>query len=167
MKMPRIAAALFAVVLVSLAPASSRATPNFPTAIETDVPAPAPPPCQICHVGPQQLGTVRTAFGTSMRARGLVAFDEGSLKAALAQMAIDKVDSDGDGVTDIDALKAGKDPNGSGGAVAVGPQYGCSAHGGRDRVSGGLQVMMGVLVAMAMGRRRKRRVSSERPRASG
>jgi hypothetical protein len=104
----------------------ARATPNFPPAIQSYLPTPSAPACEICHVGPQQLGTVRTAFGTAMRARGLVAFDETSLRAALDKMAADKVDSDGDGVTDIDALKAGTDPNG-GGAATVGPEYGCNA----------------------------------------
>jgi hypothetical protein len=133
-----------------LAPLAASATPNFPPAIQSYLPTPSSPPCQICHVGPQQLGTVRTAFGTAMRTRGLVAFDEGSLHSALDRMAADKVDSDGDGETDVDALKEGKDPNGSGAQLA-GPEYGC----GVARVEDAWMVLVGLVVAFS--RRRGRR----------
>jgi hypothetical protein len=163
---------------------SARATPNFPAAIQTYVGSADPPPCQICHVGPQQRGTVVTPFGVKMRARGLVEFDEASLKHALDIMTSDHVDSDGDGDNDIDALKAGRDPNepfggadggtggggGGNGAAPIQPRYGCGAHvapGARasEGASGAIYAaMLGAAIAISGCIRRARRRS--RPRRS-
>lgn len=129
-------AAAFAFVAL-VAPRVASATPNFPDAIATHLMLAAPPQCAICHNGGiTGRGTVTTPFGKSMRAHGLVAFDETSLVSALDQLASGKVDSLGDGTGDIDDLKAGRDPNvpdGDGGAnvhveTPVVPAYGCGAH---------------------------------------
>jgi hypothetical protein len=58
--------------------------------------------------------------------RALVAHDEASLKRALDQMQAERVDSNGDGLADIDALRAGKDPN----AGQDAPQYGIQCNFG-------------------------------------
>jgi hypothetical protein len=100
-------------------------TANFPAALAAASQGPLPG-CEVCHQGPQSKGTVTTPFGTAMRQRGLVAYDEASLSAAWAQMA--GVDSDGDGVTDIDELKNGQNPNASStGSAVPTPDYGCMA----------------------------------------
>jgi MYXO-CTERM domain-containing protein len=64
-----------------------------------------------------------------MLARGLIAGQEGSLTKALDKLGTDQVDSDADGVTDLDELRAGTDPNVDGGESLMGapPAYGCGA----------------------------------------
>ena len=116
-------------------PAAARATPTFPGAIQRALNAAQPPACAICHAGGVTgRGTVTTSFGQAMRARGLVPNDDTSLGKALTQLETDKVDSNGDGVPDVEELRTGKDPNVGAGQVQV--AYGCalggSGHGGRD-----------------------------------
>jgi hypothetical protein len=84
------------------------------------------PPCTLCHNTPSGgFGTVTTPFGKSMMARGLVAQNLSSLDTALDALAAEHTDSDGDGVGDIDELKAGSDPNVAGGGAVTPPTYGC------------------------------------------
>ena len=65
------------------------------------------PACTLCHETESGgFGTVTTPFGRSMMARGLVAQNLGSLDTALDALAAEHTDSDGDGVPDIDELKA-------------------------------------------------------------
>ena len=102
-------------------------TPNFPPAVQTDVGMAQQPNCALCHLGGVgQAGTVTTPFGQSLRARGAVAYDENALKTALAALAAEMKDSDGDGVPDITELKNGTDPNVGNGGPADVPQYGCA-----------------------------------------
>ncbi|HET6984586.1 MAG TPA: hypothetical protein VFI53_20750 [Myxococcaceae bacterium] len=131
--------------LVVGAPLAARATPDFPAAIARDLQLSAPPPCTICHATDQGgAGTVVKPFGKYLVSRGLVPFDESSLATALAAAAGEQHDSNGDGISDIDALKQGLDPNGSPspGVLLEDPQFGCDA-GGKN---GGAWV---VLVAIA------------------
>jgi len=97
---------------------------------------------------------VTTPFGASMRARGMVFYDDDSVKKALAALEADKVDSDADGMPDIEELKAGRDPNrvettGSDGTPVVvdegppEPFYGCGAAPGGLAV--GLLGLLGLL----------------------
>ena len=104
--------ALCIVALLALAAAPARATPNFPGAVQRQLAAIAAPDCSICHVnGRVGRGTVNTPFGSGMRARGLVLYDEASLVRALMAMEAARVDSDGDSVLDVDAIRMGKSPN--------------------------------------------------------
>jgi len=115
---------------------AARATPNFPGAIQRELGLQSPPPCTICHATNEGgTGTVVKPFGIYLRSRGLVPFDEGSLHIALLAAAGERHDSSGSGVTDIDQLKAGNDPNsppggGSAGSSVSAPSYGCSTSGG-------------------------------------
>ncbi|MEI7892479.1 MAG: hypothetical protein WCI05_05280 [Myxococcales bacterium] len=108
------------------------ATPSFPSVTQCYLALSYTPACTLCHVGAEQRGTVTTPFGRSMIDRGLVANDEASLKHALDRMQSERVDSNGDGLADIDALRAGKDPN----AGQEPPQYGIQC--GFAASSGGL-----------------------------
>jgi hypothetical protein len=134
------------------------ATPNFPSVIQQQLGLAQPPRCTICHATDAGgAGTVVKPFGIYLRSRGLVAFDEASLRNALLADIGERHSSSG-GVTDIDALKAGEDPNGTQGSNLV-PTYGCS--------SGGSAV--GLLTLVALGTwlwLHRRAVESRRRRAS-
>jgi hypothetical protein len=85
------------------------------------------PPCRLCHIdGTTGSGSVQTPFGISMLAHGLTE-DRNTLTAALEALNTDAVDSDGDGVSDIDELIANTDPNTSADVPLSpsGPSYGC------------------------------------------
>ena len=113
------------VVATLLAGGLAHASSNYPAEIRAHLGLSYTPDCTLCHNVPSGgYGTVTTPFGTSMRARGLVAQNVQSLDTALDALAAEKTDSDGDGVPDIDELKAGTNPNSSGGAVPP-PTYGC------------------------------------------
>lgn len=104
------------------------ASPTFPAVLESDLGLSTPPDCSLCHAGGATgSGTATTPFATAMRNRGMVAGNTQSVSAALQQLETDQVDSDGDGATDVDELRAGTDPNGAG-ELAL-PTYGCASAG--------------------------------------
>ena len=139
------------------APLAARATPDFPAAIAQDLKLSAPPPCTICHDTDQGgAGTVVKPFGQYMVSRGLVPFDESSLANALAAAAGEQHDSNGDGISDIDALKQGLDPNGSApGALLEGPTFGCDASGRNGGAWLVLVAMAWLLLPTQAGRQRR------------
>jgi hypothetical protein len=147
-------ATLFAAFFVATA---AGATPNFPGAIKDKLSATAPPECAICHVTGRVggRGTVNTPFGVAMRARGLVLYDEASLAAALVQMEKDGVDSNGDGVIDVDAIRMGKDPNPSSDA----PVYGCVGSIAPAAPTGPRLPALGMLLLVAVAIIRRRRMA--------
>ncbi|HUM10112.1 MAG TPA: thrombospondin type 3 repeat-containing protein [Myxococcaceae bacterium] len=119
---------LLAVTVV--APLAAQATPNFPAAIARDLKLSAPPACTICHATNEGgSGTVVKPFGKYLVSRGLAPFDESSLAGSLAAAQGEHHDTDGDGISDIEALQQGLDPNGapSSGPQLEDPTFGCSA----------------------------------------
>ena len=91
-----------------------------------------------------------------MKARGLVPTDLASLDTALDALAAENHDSNGNGISDIDELKAGNDPNATGtGGSTVTPQYGCSgARSAPDSAGGTAALLMALLLGLAARRRR-------------
>jgi hypothetical protein len=156
---------LLGVLLV--APVAAQATPDFPAAIARDLQLSTPPPCTICHAtNDGGAGTVVKPFGKYLMSRGLAPFDQSSLAGALGAAAGEHHDSDGDGVSDIDALQRGLDPNGSSShpPSVEDPQFGCNASG---RGGGS---MWGLLIAVALrvaASRLGRRSFLGSPRAAG
>lgn len=145
----RLFPAVTTAALLLLGASQAHATSNFPAAVRAHVPLNYDIPCAYCHLnGVTGRGTVTTPFGKALMVRGLVASDEAALNAALDKMVTDKVDSDNNGETDIDALKANHDPNGSTGGV----RFGCNASGNGEGSFAAL-VVAGMLVLL--GRRRK------------
>ena len=109
-----------------LAGGLAHASSIYPPEIRAHLSLSYTPDCSLCHANGQTgFGTVTTPFGTSMRSRGLVAQNLGSLDTALDALAAEKTDSDHDGTPDIDELKAGTDPNVAGGGSVPPPSYGC------------------------------------------
>ncbi len=125
--------------LVLLA-APAVASTNYPTVIETylSLSNPIPESCSLCHTnGATGVGTVNTPFGKSARAKGLVSGNDAKLRQVLDALVADHTDSDGDGVSDIDELKAGTSPNVAGTSTPVAPlKYGCGAQVAPGGVAG-------------------------------
>jgi MYXO-CTERM domain-containing protein len=137
------------------------ATPNFPGAIASKL-AGETPDCSICHVCRRTMrGTVNTPWGAAMRERGLQAYDESSLMAALERMRADGIDSDGDGTLDVDAVKMGKDPNPptcDEEADETIPKYGCvgSVSASGEPANGGVVLLALALLGVAATVRRRK-----------
>jgi len=113
-------------LLAVLGGGAAHASSIYPPEIRNHLSLSYTPDCSVCHANGQTgFGTVTTPFGTSMRSRGLVAQNIGSLDTALDALAAERKDSDGDGVPDIDELKAGTNPNVAGGGDVPPPSYGC------------------------------------------
>jgi hypothetical protein len=162
---------------LALTSAIAGASPSYPVLIQQDLGgSTCAPACTVCHRDNSGgVGTVVTPFGRSMMGLGLVAESPASLKSALEKEEASQTDSNGDGVSDIDALMACEDPNqvlvGDGGGGGNGgnassaaafqdqdptPEYGC-ALGRAPRGNGAAwAVVMGALLAGTFGRRRIR-----------
>lgn len=175
-------------ILVALGlPATAQATENFPPYVQfyannaggTDAGMGCPPApdtatygivathgpdgmqydCTLCHIDDMTAyNGVRTPFGVALRARGLVAEDDGSLQKALDSMAADRVDSDHDGYTDVCELTYGTDPNVGPAQTATPVKYGCAigTTSGESGVAVGLGlVALGFVAVRRSGRRRR------------
>lgn len=107
------------------------ASSAFPEVVRETLGAKSSPPCTVCHTTPSGgIGTANTNFGNYLRSRGLQAGDVASLRTALQAAEGEKHDSNGDGKTDTEALRAGEDPNLT--STSEEPMearsYGCGAH---------------------------------------
>ncbi len=103
---------------------SAHASPTYPPTIKLDLDLAQVPDCTLCHR--DQLG----GAGTVIRPFGRTLIDHfqltgnnnvALLKAALASDDSQNLDSDGDGVTDIDELRMGTNPNVGASGVEAGP----------------------------------------------
>lgn len=138
-------------------------TPSFPDVVASHLALAATPDCALCHTKSPARGNVTTPFGASMRARGMSAYDEGSVSTALDALDAERKDSDGDGAPDVDELRAGADPNAGDGETIV-PEYGCAA--GPRRGTGEARALWGLAVAAVVARRRARPRGSNRSSGS-
>jgi hypothetical protein len=101
-------------LVVSLHALPAFASPVYPITIQTQLGLAKAPDCTLCHHDDNGgAGTVVRPFGRTMTGRfGLVGGSNiAALKSALEGDDAEHVDSDGDGVPDIDELRAGTDPN--------------------------------------------------------
>jgi hypothetical protein len=116
---------------VVLAAGAARASAGYPTAIVEHLAIFYSPPCSLCHVeGKTGPGTAEAPFARSARAHGLEGGDVRLVGIALDALMRDGTDSDRDGVSDIQELLAGTDPNLAGAQsieVRADPASGCSS----------------------------------------
>lgn len=140
---------------------AASASPFYPRLLRELAGAAEPPPCIVCHESPAGgFGTATKPFALYLRSRGLKAGDEAALRGAFAAAAGERHDSDGDGVLDVDELKAGTDPN-AGGAGPPPPEYGCGGNvvarrADSDALEGG--VVLAAFAFATLLRRRRRRL---------
>lgn len=137
---------------------SAWASSLYVSDVESTLGMPCQPTCVLCH---ETLagggGTVTREVGQALMARGLTGgSNSAALEAALAQLETDAVDSDGDGVIDVDELVAGDDPNPGGVAFCdlLVPTYGCVGSVVPAGPSAGAALVAGLLLAGSVTRRR-------------
>jgi len=120
-------AAFPAILAIMSTVSAAKASPQYPIELRTALDLNYTPSCTLCHssASASSAGPVDTPFGKSMVARGLrgasAPYDGGtetdagtvdpSLVAAIEAMRKDEVDSDGDGMEDLDELSWRGDPN--------------------------------------------------------
>jgi hypothetical protein len=132
--------------------------------VET-LPVPGPY-CTLCHrTDAGGTGTISTAFGRALLSAGAVGNSVPSLDGALDTLKNSATDSDRDGVSDFDELRAGLDPNA--GELAEGeepdpladvplPRTGCAV--GQPRNDGSAALGSALTAALLLGARSRRRL---------
>jgi hypothetical protein len=125
---------LSAAVAVWLWAPTVHAISQFPGEIRAHLGLNYLPPCSLCHASASGGGPVVTAFGVAIQQRGLSTADLTSIDRALDRLAADQVDSNHNGVTDVQDLKNGIDPNDPGNLPLTGPtpEYGCAVAAARS-----------------------------------
>ncbi len=153
--------AALALTTLAAAPLSAHASPAFPGTMLDHLALPQAPPCWVCHAGNvTSYDTVFTPFGRSLRLNGLIAEDSTSLTRALDELDRNNIDSDHDGMSDIDELMRGYDPN-TPPFEGPAPEWkvGCDAAGGAGGapLTGGLALTAVVGLALVGWRARSRK----------
>lgn len=156
-------AALVLAVLVA-SPRLAAASPAFPVVmLNGSWGLTQAPPCALCHAGDVRArDTVFTPFGRALRLNGLIARDEASLTRALDELDRNAVDSDYDGVSDVNELIWGTDPNRPPSFADAPPTWtiGCSAAGGPRPAAKGALAWLAVTGGILVGAWRRKRSRS-------
>lgn len=152
---------------LTLCSTAALASADYPGEIQTKYGLASPPlqSCALCHTnGITGSGTVNTPIGLALRSRGLMSGDAATLRMALDTLETDMVDSDGDGVIDVEELRAGTNPNVAEGATGGGMGGGTGGGGGGGPVAAlkygcGASIVPEVLIVggLLLVRRRLRR----------
>lgn len=111
------------VVLLGAGPAYASST--FPGELKEQLGLSQVPLCTVCHTDLKGgSDTLAQPFGLAVQTHGAVSNDTQSLRQAIAAMEKDRTDSDEDGISDIEELEAGSNPNRPGNEGS--PTYGCN-----------------------------------------
>jgi hypothetical protein len=114
------------VLWVALVPSRVYALEDYAAAIADELDLDLKPHCSFCHARKDDYRATDTPFGDALKARGFsMRFGPRSLITALRTLDERNVDTDDDGVTDVDELRAGANPNDPTDAGMPPPQ-GCS-----------------------------------------
>lgn len=156
-----IVAAFFVLSAGVLFSSRAAASPTYPGELQALLDMPCVPQCTLCHRDNNGgRGTVVTPFGQAMRQAGLVYKRPDLIQPALDKLQQEGVDSDGDGVGDVDELRQGRNPNQPGeGVLCV--KYGCGASVAPD-ANAGIENVAAVALALCFaifmaGRTRQRK----------
>ena len=157
--------ALTPALVLFLQAASASASPTYPPTIQAQLELTAAPDCTLCHRDDAGgTGTVIRPFGRTMIDHfGLTGGSNiVALKAALEGDDAEHLDSDGDGVPDIEELRVGTNPNvGASGVEAASdaplPETGCAFTARPPaREAPFSTALVGLALALARRRRRAR-----------
>jgi hypothetical protein len=111
----RVLASTSIALLVGITPGLASAYLTFPPWIQSDLALDYTLTyCQICHNNPNGgIGTVTMPFGVAMKTEGTLVFSstQAEVDAALGDVAKNMIDSDCNGIPDIQQLKDGRNPN--------------------------------------------------------
>lgn len=114
--------------LLLVLPRSALAKPEFVEPLQEATDAPCLPQCNICHSSVSGGGEPVQPFVESLESVAGEVESEEAIRWAVAQLEQQNIDSDGDGVGDIEEIRQGDDPNYAGDALICQPEVGCGAH---------------------------------------
>jgi len=97
--------------LTLLWPLQAHASPSYPAVLDDALGLGCSPRCDLCHVSKPGFATANTPLGRTLRKAKLRCCDDDGLVSVLEQLETTAIDSDGDGIGDIEELKMRDDPN--------------------------------------------------------
>ncbi|HEX9619555.1 MAG TPA: hypothetical protein VF989_05445 [Polyangiaceae bacterium] len=124
---PRVACALVVGISALTVVGNARASETFPQAVQEHLDLACAPQCTLCHTTPAGgPGMIDKLFGGAIFGQGARAKMPETIPPALDTLKANGSDVDMDGVTDIDELRAGMNPNPGDTELCL-ITYGCGA----------------------------------------
>ena len=131
-------------------PSIAFASPSYPPTLQDELALACEPSCLVCHTRSEGgFGTANTPLGFTLRKARLECCDEDQLVAITRMLEASGTDSDSDGVSDIEELRAATDPNSSEGALecaAPKKSDGCQLGRGGSTFGPGLLVLLAAML---------------------